>query len=432
MLGLSKKKEKQTEKSISVAKINEIIKSLGIISKFRDLDSILDNILSEARKYTNADAGSIFLVEQKMLVFSYVQNETLFKGDAHNNKYLYQNHKMVIDDSSIAGYVAKHGETLLLDDVHALSPEAPYSYNKSFDENTGYRTKSMLAIPFRISEERIEGVMEIINARDEEGNVIPFTDADKLMMEYFVKVATFALERGKQTRELILRMIEMSKLRDPRETGNHVRRVSAYAIEIYENWAKKNNLPLDTIKKEKDNLRIAAMMHDVGKVAISDLILKKPAKLDEQEYEIMKSHTVLGARLFTDMGEMDSENSINPLNAQLDTLSAIVALSHHERWDGKGYPGKIKEIHKDPVEYGEGKKGREIHWAGRIVALADVYDALMMKRVYKEPWSEEKVKEYIQEQKGTQFDPEMVESFFDVYETIEAIRKRFSDDEKKD
>ncbi len=277
----------------------------------------------------------------------------------------------------------------------------------------------------KIGEEEIAGVMELINARDESGNVVPFTEGDQLLIEYFVKVAAFALERGKQTREMILRMIEMSKLRDPHETGNHVRRVGAYAIEIYESWAHKKNIALEQIKHIKDSLRIAAMMHDVGKVAISDLILKKPGKLSDAEYAIMKEHTVLGARLFVKMTDTDDKEGFS----KLDVLSADVALDHHEKWDGTGYPGKMVNPNSDPIKFGLGKKGNEIHWAGRIVSLADVYDALIMRRVYKEPWPEEKVKEYIRNESGKQFDPEIVEAFFAVYETIETIRKKYADED---
>jgi response regulator RpfG family c-di-GMP phosphodiesterase len=255
--------------------------------------------------------------------------------------------------------------------------------------------------------------------------VVPFTEGDQLLIEYFVKLASFTLERGKQTREMILRMIEMSKLRDPHETGNHVKRVSAYAIEIYESWARKNNRSDDDIKHVKDSLRIAAMMHDVGKVAISDLILKKPGKLDPAEYEVMKEHTVLGARLFVNKTGSEDAGSFS----KLDLLSADVAMNHHERWDGAGYPGKMENPNRDPIQFGSGKKGAETHWAGRIVALADVYDALIMRRVYKDPWPEEKVKEYIRSESGKQFDPEIVQAFFSVYETIERIRKKYADED---
>jgi HD-GYP domain-containing protein (c-di-GMP phosphodiesterase class II) len=152
---------------------------------------------------------------------------------------------------------------------------------------------------------------------------------------------------------------------------------------------------------KSDVLRIAAMLHDVGKIGIPDVILKKPAKLTDEEYEVMKTHTSLGADLF-----------INIFN-EVDQMSRDVAVCHHERWDGKGYP--------------RGLAGENIPLAGRIVAIADVYDALMSKRVYKSAWDEEDVIKYLREQAGNQFDPELIDIFISVYDIIKAIRNRYSE-----
>ena len=203
------------------------------------------------------------------------------------------------------------------------------------------------------------------------------------------------------TREMILRMIKMAELRDPKETGSHVQRVSSYSVEVYQKWAKNHEISDNEIRKKSDVLRIAAMLHDVGKIGIPDVILKKPARLDEDEYEIMKTHTNLGGDLF-----------INLFN-EVDEMSRDVAVCHHERWDGKGYP--------------KGLAGEDIPLAGRIVAIADVYDALMSKRVYKSAWSEDDVLKYLREQAGTQFDPELIEVFISVYDIIKAIRNRYSE-----
>jgi HD-GYP domain-containing protein (c-di-GMP phosphodiesterase class II) len=143
------------------------------------------------------------------------------------------------------------------------------------------------------------------------------------------------------------------------------------------------------------------MLHDVGKIGIPDVILKKPAKLTDEEYEVMKTHTSLGADLF-----------INIFN-EVDQMSRDVAVCHHERWDGKGYP--------------RGLAGENIPLAGRIVAIADVYDALMSKRVYKSAWDEEDVIKYLREQAGNQFDPELIDIFISVYDIIKAIRNRYSE-----
>jgi HD-GYP domain-containing protein (c-di-GMP phosphodiesterase class II) len=192
--------------------------------------------------------------------------------------------------------------------------------------------------------------------------------------------------------------------------------VGAYAAEIYQRWSRNQGLPPEEIKINQDLLRIAAMLHDVGKVAISDLILKKPTGLDLEEFTIMKFHTILGARLF------------QSFDSDLDVMSAEIALNHHERWDGDGYPGKIDDICRDQVRQGTGKRGEEIPIAARIVALADVYDALGTKRSYKDPLPEAEVLEHIREQSGRHFDPEVVRAFLEIYDVIVAIKEKYQEE----
>ena len=223
------------------------------------------------------------------------------------------------------------------------------------------------------------------------------------------------IEKAKMTREIILRMIKIAELHDPEETGGHVNRVGAYAIEIYSAWALNNRVPENEIKKIRDILRIAAMLHDVGKVAISDLVLKKNGPLNNDEFKQMKGHVIMGARLFKDS------------TSDWDDMAAEIALNHHEKWDGTGYPGKITDIFAKGWHPGPGKKGLEIPLAARIVALADVYDALTSERIYKDCWPEEKVLQHIQMQKGKHFDPELVDIFFSIYDVIRAIKSKYSE-----
>ena len=231
--------------------------------------------------------------------------------------------------------------------------------------------------------------------------------------------AAIALDRAQMTKEIILRMLRMAEMRDPKETGAHVNRVGAYAGVIYEAWALEQRIPPEEIDKTRDVLRLAAMLHDVGKVAISDMILKKPAKLDAGEFECMKQHTLLGARLFADA------------QSDFDEAAYHIALEHHERWDGKGYPGSGNEISvlNDGTQtiFRTPKKGPEIHPFGRIVAVADVYDALSSRRCYKEPWNEDDVLKTIQEEAGRQFDPDVVRAFFQVIDVLRNIREQYPD-----
>jgi HD-GYP domain-containing protein (c-di-GMP phosphodiesterase class II) len=231
------------------------------------------------------------------------------------------------------------------------------------------------------------------------------------MVSHFASSASTALERVQQTRVLLLRMIRMAEMRDPKETGAHVNRVAGYAVEIYERWASKQGMEQRLIERTKDNLRIAAMLHDVGKVAISDTILKAPRRFTPEEYEIMKTHTTQGSELFLDK-QSDS-----------DEMAQNIALTHHENWDGTGYPGYLEGENK-----GVPRKGEEIPLFGRIVALADVYDALRSARVYKEAWTEDRVLEEMKSMNGTKFDPELLDIFFEVLPNIKSISGKYPDE----
>ena len=381
----------------------------------KDLDALLDQVLLQARRLTNADAGSIYIIENQVLNFSYTHNDTLF-GAANGSKYIYANHTLPLDSKSLAGYVALTGEPLIIEDAYQLPPAMPFKFNKTFDKLSGYRTQSILALPLKTSGQKIVGVLAIINAQENQGKVVPFTEKDRLVLSYFADKAGATIERARLTREIILRMIRMCELRDPEETGPHTNRVGAYAAEIYRRWARNQGLPPKEIRLNQDLMRLAAMLHDLGKIAISDLILKKPAGLDNEEFNIMKFHTIYGARLF--------QNSAS----DLDVMAAEIALNHHEKWDGGGYPGHIDDIFSDRVSLGRGKQGEEIPLCARIVALADVYDALGSKRSYKEPLPEDQILEYIEVQSGKHFDPEVVRAFLEIHDVIVAIKEKYQED----
>jgi HD-GYP domain-containing protein (c-di-GMP phosphodiesterase class II) len=271
------------------------------------------------------------------------------------------------------------------------------------------------------------GVMQLINAKDDGGHIIPFSQSDETLMAHFATSTSLTVERAQMTRNIILRMISMAELRDPKETGAHVNRVGAYSVEIFEQWAKRKGFSAKDIERQRDVLRMAAMLHDVGKVAISDLILKKPERLTEQEFEIMKGHTYLGARLFSD------------IRSDFDEMAAEVTLNHHEKWDGTGYPGHIDPVTEKPIPGFEGGTGRplpkreeEIPLVGRVVAVADVYDALCSRRVYKEPWAEDRVLEEMHRSSGKHFDPEIIEVFFSCLDLLKSIAKRYPDEDTAD
>lgn len=396
---------------------------LGVeLNQIRDLDILMELVLEDARHFVNADAGSIYIKEEDTLKFTYTQNETLQKRLPSGEKLIYSTFSLPINTESIAGYVATTGELLNLPDVYQIDASAPYAFGKKFDEESGYKTQSVITVPLKTKRGDILGILQIINAQDRNAHIVPFTQADEKLMLHFASIAAVALERAQMTRSILLRMIRMSEMRDPKETGPHVNRVGGYSVELYEQWAKRHNLLKKELDVGRDSLRMAAMLHDVGKIAISDLILKKPSRFNKDEFEIMKQHTYLGAKLF-----LDSQSDF-------DEAAYDVALNHHERWDGNGYPGHIDVETGNPQKKflssngsPRGKKGEEIPIFGRIVCLADVYDALSSRRVYKEAWDESDVLKTIEQESGKQFDPELVEIFFSRLNILRAIQNRYQE-----
>jgi len=209
-------------------------------------------------------------------------------------------------------------------------------------------------------------------------------------LEYLVNQKT--KEIVETQKEIIFTMGVIGENRS-KETGNHVKRVALYS-EILA-------LGYGLSKEESSMLREVSPMHDIGKVAIADEILKKPARFMPQEFEIMKKHAELGYNMLKDSTKELLKNA------------SIVAYEHHEKWDGSGYP--------------RGLKGEEIHIYGRITAIADVFDALGSTRVYKEAWSDEKIFQLFREEKGKHFDPKLVDVFFQNIDAILKVRAEFQD-----
>jgi len=199
-------------------------------------------------------------------------------------------------------------------------------------------------------------------------------------------------EIEKTQSEVIFKMGEIAELRS-KETGNHVKRVASYCAILAKLYGLDDEMCND--------LELASPMHDIGKVAIADSILNKPSKLDEDEIDKMREHTILGYEMFK-----DSTRSI--LKA-----ASIVAYEHHEKYDGSGYP--------------RGISGEDIHIYGRIIAIADVFDALGSDRVYKKAWENGKILDYFIDEKGKHFDPKLVDIFIENIDKFIEVQKKFND-----
>jgi putative two-component system response regulator len=193
--------------------------------------------------------------------------------------------------------------------------------------------------------------------------------------------------------DTIYRLSMACEYRD-KETGSHIHRMSGFCAAIARHMGLDEHI--------SEIILYAAPMHDLGKVGIADAILLKPAKLDAAEWETMKQHSAIGAEIL--------KNS----DAEFIKMGAIIALSHHEKWDGSGYPNHLK--------------GAEIPIAGRITAIADVFDALTSKRPYKEAYSVEESLVIIEKGRGSHFDPDVVDAFFAIQDEILAIKQQFANE----
>jgi PAS domain S-box-containing protein len=226
---------------------------------------------------------------------------------------------------------------------------------------------------------------------------IPIFDIDNEIIEIvcihhdLTEIIELNQEIHDTQKELIYTLGEVTENRS-NETGNHIKRVAEYSAVL----AKYAGYENDT-----EVIKIASTMHDIGKIAIEDDILKKPGKLNDEEFNRMKEHSIIGYNMF--------KNSNRPILQ----AAAIIARDHHEKWNGTGYPN--------------GLKGKEIHPFGRIVAIADVFDALGSDRVYKKAWDLEKIYALFKEERGRHFDPKLVDIFFEHIDELLAIRNKYTD-----
>ncbi len=372
----------------------------------RKLSDLLDKILFEARRFTRAEAGTLYVRERgaDRLRFVAVQNDAIPAGTVPAGAPGAvpgggaPAPAIPIARDSIAGYVAATGTVLNIRDVYEIPPSAEFRFNDEFDRRTGYRTESMLAVPMKAPGGAIVGVIQLINARPGVGQRVSGFDPryEELLLS-LASQAAVAIANAQLTEDLkrayeetIVRLARAAEYRDT-DTGEHIRRMSHYAAEI----ARAMGWGPDDVQ----DLLLAAPLHDVGKIAVPDHVLKKPGNLTPEERAEIERHTVYGGEI------------LDGSDVPILILARDIALSHHERWDGRGYPRRLA--------------GEAIPLAGRICALADVFDALTSKRVYKPALSVEQACAILREGRGSHFDPRVVDAFFDAFDRILAVRGRY-------
>lgn len=245
--------------------------------------------------------------------------------------------------------------------------------------------RDFLSKPFDVSEVicRIRNLLEVRILHNRHRNLNQILEAQ-------VRERTQELEDTRK--EVIYRLGRAGEYRD-NETGNHVIRMSQFSYLL----SQKMGFPT----KQCELILNASPMHDIGKIGIPDKILLKPGKLDHEEWEIMKTHVIKGVEI---LSGNDSE---------LIRTARNIAWHHHEKWDGSGYP--------------EGLKGEGISIEGRVVAVADVFDALTSERPYKKAWEVEEALDFMKEQKGKHFQPELIDAFLDIIPEAIKVRNQFAD-----
>lgn len=326
-----------------------------------NIDELLSLIATKSSQLLSADRASIYVVDSpRQMLWTRAQ-----MGEGRIE---------IPITTGLAGAVATSGKILCVEDAYT-DPR----FNPEVDRHTGYRTRSVLAGPMFTSEGELIGVLQVINSL--KGR---FSDSDIAAFDAIAGFAANVLQNGllyADLRNTFLSVIEvMAASIDAkhRYTAGHTARVALYTAGV----AHKMGIP----EREIEALRVAAYLHDYGKIGIPDAILQKPEALTPDEYEEMKSHAAKTKQLLSKMHLMKQFVEV-----------PLVASSHHERFDGKGYP--------------QGLRGQEIPLGARIMAVADVFDALTSDRDYRKAMEPMDAIDLMRKQVGSAFDPTVFASF---------------------
>ncbi|MDY7011024.1 MAG: HD domain-containing protein [Planctomycetota bacterium] len=359
------------------------------LSAVSDRQKMLEMILTEARRISGAQAGTLYIRRGENLEFVVTQNDVI---DVSTLSQTLFGKTLEVGGDSLAGFVASTGRTTNIPDAHHIASGSPFRISRDCDVATGYSTRSILAIPLKCPDDEIVGVLQLINRIDPGGAITPFPEPRNRPIMSLASMAAVSVQNALLTDRLkqahldtVIRLSVVAEFRD-RNTAKHIERISRLSVLIAQ------ALGLDN--KQVELIQYASPMHDIGKIGVPDSILLKPGSLTDEERKIVETHTIMGGEILG--------NSLN----ELISLARDIAVSHHERWDGTGYPYRLK--------------GGRIPLHGRIVCLADVFDALASERCYKDAYPVEKVLDIIRDEEGKHFDPKITGAFFDILDEVFA------------
>jgi len=360
------------ENNQKIERLEHLIELTKHINSTLDLDKLLDNMLKISTDMLQAEAGSILLLDEE-------KEEFIFAAATGAKKDKLKDIRVPVGEG-IAGWVARENKSVLVADAQ----NDPRFFRK-VDQKTSFKTTSIIAVPL-LTKDKLIGVVEVLNKKDNQF----FNEEDKSLLEAFANQAAVAIENAKlydnlnsmflNTVKSLAAAIETKDI----YTRGHSERVTKYSELI----AKDMGLPDNDIK----DLRLAGLLHDIGKIGIDESILRKPSKLTNIEFQEIKRHPVYAANILESIPQMK------------EIIPAI--KHHHERYDGNGYP--------------DGLKDDDIPYFSRILSIADTFDAMSSNRPYRDALPLDMCLQEIQLCSGSQFDPEIASI------AIKTLKKHFS------
>ncbi|MDY6856911.1 MAG: HD domain-containing protein [Thermodesulfobacteriota bacterium] len=340
----------------------------AILNSTLDQEEVRKRAMVAATRLMNCEVGSLLLLDEET-------NELYFEVALGEKGEKVKEIRLKVGEG-IAGWVAEYGEPLLITDV-SKDPR----HSRKADERSEFKTRDMLCVPLKIKS-KVIGVLEAVNKLDKEA----FNNEDLELFKMLANQVAIAIDNAKLYRELQETFLQTAEAladaiekRDP-YTGGHTKRVVNYCMSIIKY--------IDMDHEEKERIKISAILHDIGKIGIKDIILRKTSELDKEEFEEMKKHPILGQEI------MEKVSQLN------DVIPGM--RYHHERLDGKGYP--------------DGLSGNKIPLVAKIIAVADAFDAMTTDRPYRKALKWETAIDSLKSNSGKQFDWEVVKAFIKSYQ----------------
>lgn len=369
--------QQENHKLTADEKLNLLVEFGTRISSELRLDKLLDIIARQITRMLNVGRCTIYLKD--------IERNELWSKIAQGKGLEHTEIRLPLDGNNIAAIVARTGQTINLQNAYADD-----RFSMAIDMVTDFRTHTLLTIPLKNNTGKVLGVFQVANKADG----TPFDNKDEGILLLLATLAASSIEIAKLYQDIhvaqletIYRLAVTAEYRDQQDTRAHLKNISIISYLLA--------LALGMTKKEAELIKNASPLHDIGKVALADNILLKPGRLSDEEFEIMKSHTVYGGRI------------LEGAHSKVLQVAHKMSLYHHEKWNGTGYP--------------KGLKGEDIPLEARIITVADVFDALCVSRVYKKAWKTDDAYLYILGEAGKAFDPRIVAAFKKIYSSVRKL-----------